>query len=175
MPIVAAGRGNEECIIRRTALGLAIAAGIMLAPSVNATTVALDYTDDTGGFFQTVKNGFSYDYTFTLDQAGYLTASLTSSAVNSPIVFTTVTLNGVELLKSATDNSYSLLSAIAADAGTQIFHVEGIASARATTFSGTVQYVSAIPETGSWAMMVGGFALVGAQVRRRKMATLATA
>jgi hypothetical protein len=156
--------------MRRTALALAIAGGIMLAPSVNATTVAIDYADDTGGFFQTVKNSFSYDYTFTLDEAGYLTASLTSSAVSNPITFTSVTLNGVELLKSATDNSYSLLSTIAADAGTQIFHVEGIASTRATTFSGTVQYVSAVPETGTWAMMIGGFALVAGQMRRRRTA-----
>jgi hypothetical protein len=159
--------------MRRTALAFAIAGGILLAPSVGATTVALDYADDTGGFFQTVKNGFSYDYTFTLDEAGYLTASLTSSAVTNPIVFTSVTLNGVELLKSVSDNSYSLLSAISAVAGTQTFHVEGLASSRATTFSGTVQYVSAIPEMGTWAMMIGGFALVGGQMRRRKIVTLA--
>jgi hypothetical protein len=161
--------------MQRTALAAALAGGIMLAPSVSATTIAMDYADDTGGFFQSVKNSFSYDYTFTLDKTGYLAASLGSSAVTNPIVFTSVTLNGVALVKSATDNSYSLASALMADIGTQTFHVEGLASTQATTFSGTVQYVSAIPETSTWALMIGGFALVGGEMRRRKKTSLALA
>ena len=159
--------------MRQASLGAAIAGGLFLAPSIGATTIVpIAYSDQTGGFFQSVKNGFSYDYTFTLDEAGYITASLTSSAVTNPINFTSVTLNGVALTKSLTDNSYYLTDPIQALAGLVTLHVEGTASNKATTYSGTVQYIAAIPEPASWMMTIGGFALVGGAMRRKKTARL---
>jgi hypothetical protein len=67
--------------MRRATLAAAIAGCLLLAPSIGATTIAIDYEDETGGFYQKVKNAFSYDYTFALDEAGIITASLASWAL----------------------------------------------------------------------------------------------
>ena len=138
----------------------------------SATVISVPLDDDTGGFFSSVKGAFSYDYTFTIPSAGQVTASLTSSAVTFPIVFTSVKLNGVSLIKDPLSNSYSLPTAIAAIAGPQIFHVAGNAPnpKAKTTFSGTLQFITAVPEPAAWMMMVVGFGALGATMRRRPAA-----
>lgn len=153
---------------------VAIAVAALSGVPASAITVPIALEENTGGFFKTVKNAFSYDFTFTLPFAGQLTASLTSSAVTNPIVFSSVTLNGVALIKDDLSNSYSLPIAISAIAGSQTFHVAGTASSKATTFSGTVQFITAIPEPAAWGMMVIGFGALGASLRRRPAAGVIT-
>lgn len=146
------------------------ASAVTAAPAFAATPIAITLEDDAAGFSKIVKNGFSYDYTFSLPFAGFLSASLNSSATTNPIVFSTVSLNGTALSKDKLSNSYYLPAAIASVAGPQVFHVEGVASGKSTAFSGTVQFITAVPEPAAWVLMVIGFGTLGASMRRRPRA-----
>ncbi len=163
-------------MLRGITLAAALALSALGAASAQSTVVVpVTLDEDTGGFFKSVKNAFSYDFTFDLTDPGLLTASLTSAAVTNPIVFTHVTLNGVSLVKDPTSNSYALPDAIDALAGLQVFHIEGVASSKNTTFSGTVQFITAVPEPAGWTMMMVGFGALGLTMRRRKPLGLLTA
>jgi hypothetical protein len=150
-------------------LSAVAAVGFLAAGAAQATTtIPVSLDDDTGGFFLSVKNSFSYDFKVTLDTAGLLTASLTSSAVTNPIHFTSVTLNGHALTKDPTSNSYYLSDPLDVLAGIQVLHVAGTASSKATTFSGTFQYITAVPEPAAWTMMLVGFGALGLSMRRKR-------
>jgi hypothetical protein len=151
--------------------GLIAAAALTLsalgASSAQATVLSFDVND--GGFVKKVLGTFSYDYEFTIPTGGSLSASLTSST--NLIHFTSITLNGVALTKDTGPNNYSLATAIAGLTGTQIFHIAGTSSGK-STFSTTVDFISAVPEPAAWGMMVIGFGALGATMRQRKTANM---
>jgi hypothetical protein len=165
--------------------GLTIAAALAAATTVAALPAQAAvissssyFSDDTGGFYAQVKTGFAYDYLFDVTTPGTLAFTLTSSSVTNPITFTSFKLNDVayslvdffEKSVTTTGISYSLISPFSIDAGSQKISIAGTGSNKATTLSGTVSFVSLVPEPAAWMMMVVGFGALGAVMRRRPVA-----
>ena len=167
---------------------------IIAAALAGATTIAIPaqtavvssssfFDGESGAFYAQVKSGFTYDYLFDVTKPGTLAFTLTSSSVASPITFTSLKLNDVdyslatyfEKSTTSTGISYSLLAPFLIDAGTQKISIAGTGSAsKATTVSGSVSFVSLVPEPAAWGLMVVGFGALGASMRRRPAAGIMT-
>ena len=86
---------------------------------------------------------------------------------NTIAAFTSVTINPAS-------NMVGLdASRITFDANNIYVNWNGLAFAPATIVTLDINGGSAVPEPASWAMMIGGFGLVGAAMRRRKVALAA--
>ncbi|SHN36579.1 PEP-CTERM protein-sorting domain-containing protein [Duganella sacchari] len=85
------------------------------------------------------------------------------------ITFKEVTLNGYkfDLSKGTTFNLATLPTTVLT--GPLKLHVFG-KYGEASSYSGTINITTAVPEPETYAMLLGGLALVGAVVRRRKAA-----
>ena len=135
--------------------------------SLDSTWIAAD----AGGGY--VVNPNTYSLSFDLTGFDYTTASLSGlfAADNSG----TVRLNGNLLASTGTYNAFTAFSATS-------FFVAGInvlsfsvvdtgqpSALNVSALSGTVELAgpSGVPEPATWAMMIGGFALAGAAMRRR--------
>jgi len=169
---------------KRTILtAVASLAVAMAAPTaVNATVLSFSVGDVTSGSFGDAhikKGAFTDTVSFTLFDAGTLSASLTSAATKlkkaGDLDFTSVVLTGgsgpfsfdivnndgpTGLTDSAVFNG--LLSA-----GDYLLTITGTSYGNAQ-FGGNTTVESAVPEAASWLMMLAGFGVVGAGLRRRR-------
>ena len=154
-------------------LALATAA---FAPAAHAAPF-LTITGPSGVFGDDNVSG-QFTRSFTFDRPGFRLASLDISSIAADgatdVDFTSVTFNGVEFdIVSTGRQELRNLFDQPLRAGDNTIVVRGF-SGRDGAFSGTLS-LAAIPEPATWAMMIGGFGMVGAAARRRTRVNVAFA
>lgn len=121
------------------------------------------------------STAFDDIFQFTIPQNGVGSGSLStsfSSALNQ-LTISQVLINGVsEPLLSSSGGQSLTVNGIPITSGVlNTIEVRGTTSASnaAATFTGTATFAArAIPEPASWALMIGGFGLIGAALRRKR-------
>lgn len=124
-------------------------------------------------------NGFSSELTFedifefTIPQNGLGSGSISTSFSGEAnlLTITGLEINGVDyVVPSNGSGQFLAVNGIPIVAGVlNTIKVTGFTSSLGGTYSGTATFAAApIPEAGTWAMMIGGFGLVGAAMRRRR-------
>lgn len=172
----------------------ALAATPAMAAKQIDTSVGLNQTAPgvwTGTFGNTVTtadldaNSFYTDtYQFTVPTLGQVGASAVTLTFDGTLTFTEILLNGTALkinqVLDAGNNvvGYSAISplgGLSATAGTQNLSVTGKLTGSTGTYTGNVRFESAVPEPGTWALMILGFGIVGYAMRRRPSVRFAQA
>ena len=149
-------------------LGLA---AISTATTANAATFFhFDGVSGTFGHNNIAAGSFNDTFHFVLPTAGVFGSTISSIKVSNltNVDFRSVTLNGTAfttLLSGVVEARYLTLPV---SGGEQTINVTGTSGGNAS-YAGTLAFaVSAIPEPATWAMMIGGFGIVGGAMRRRK-------
>ena len=170
-------------------------AGVALAPSTvaaqNATGVGAYNMFVTGANAGTFGNSavlapstFTNTFTFVVTQGGLLSSDFTNTATGnntgSDIDFSSAVLTGGSLASSVSydrlvGEPISLTEAwaitpISIDEGTYTLTISGQPYSSTATFSGNFN-VEGVPEPTTWAMMIGGFGMIGGAMRRRRGST----
>jgi len=171
----------------KTILGLAGgAAAIAFAPAANATTFPIGSPNFfiTAGtpftpaisavFFNSfgAKTTFDDKFTFTIPQNGVGSGSISTSFSSSKnkLTITDLIVNGTSYIVPPTGSGQALtLNGIPILNGVlNTIEVKGSVK-KSGSYSGTVTFqATAVPEAATWSMMLGGFAMVGAAMRRRR-------
>ena len=152
---------------------MAASAGMTTAATAaTAVTVTCENGSCTAPISATITTAgtFTEEFTFSFPAGGFTSSALVNGALVATvgnIDFTSVTLNGVAFSILNTP-SFSLadLAATLNAGGPQFLSVTGTSGGNAA-FGGnvTVSGVSAVPEPATWAMMIGGFGMVGGAMR----------
>lgn len=170
---------------------------IALSPTANAavtiggaTTVTTTVDQDADGSFQIgfsdggLTNPFDEILEFMTTLAGFLsvTATTTANTVGGPndTDFSNVSLIGplpggtttaIPAIAFSTDlNEFHQLNNVPISAGTYRIRLQGTPGTANGGFGGDVAFIaaSAVPEPGTWLMMLVGFGLLGSAMRRTK-------
>jgi len=169
----------KKLILAATCAAALLAAGSAGAAQMITFTTPMPDSSFTGMFgHQDVDAGVFNDvYTFTLPTgvAGWTISSIFNGApATNNIDFTSVKFNGVEFNVTSTGNvEQRYLAGQTTASGSQSLIVKGISGGNATydgtlAFSALTAAVTAVPEPGSWALMILGFGGVGALIRDRR-------
>lgn len=166
-------------MIHRRFLALAGAAAIAIATTAAADAQTLTYTFDPGSTFD-FGGGNIYAATgsFDYDVATMLISNVSYSAIQigtgptGPFDFTAGIATSPTIVTFTGDccgdeDTYEFGSSLAS--GGTILLVGGSYFGSPVTVSGSVTS-GAVPEPASWAMMLGGFGLVGGAMRSRRKA-----
>lgn len=120
-------------------------------------------TDTTGNFFDKIITNtltfFTDTYKVTISQTGDVIVTMTRTPAG--FTFTTLTFDGDPFTIGVTGTTFTR------GPGTYDLVVAGSTS-RTGSFTGTIDYVVAVPEPASWALMIGGFAMGGVMLRRQR-------
>lgn len=157
-------------------LGIALAVAAAALPSSAQAAQYLTITGASGTYGDdTVAGEFTREFTFG-NQVGYSLASLDITSIATDIgavndlTFSSVTFNGVEyfnVLTGIQEFRNLLNQPLLAN---NVIRVTGTAGSNAA-FTGTISLaptVAAVPEPGTWALMLLGFGAVGYSMRRRR-------
>jgi hypothetical protein len=145
-------------------------ATILSAPAAQAAQF-LNFDGISGTFGYNNLVAGSFDNTFTFDvgslpgTAGGTISSIRVSSLTD-IDFTSVTLNGEDFDIDSTGTVEFRHITLPVSAGLQTINVKGTSGGNAS-YDGVISFAP-VPEPATWAMMVGGFGLVGGAMRRRK-------
>ncbi|WP_176268071.1 FxDxF family PEP-CTERM protein [Qipengyuania atrilutea] len=159
---------------------VALSAFAVMPTAANAVEVVLEEGDGgtlTGEFGAVVRasgesGDFTREFTFTLPVDGTTAASISTVRVDAmtDINFTSVLLNGVAFSLSPNGGvEFGSIEGLATLAGVQTLVVNGFSGGNGS-FAGTISFVptAAVPEPGTWALLMLGFAAVGFSMRRKK-------
>jgi len=176
-------------LARKFALGLSVGvAALAYSASANATTF---HVGDFPNFYLTsgtpftpsitanFGNGFStalsFDdsYEFTIPQNGVGSGSISTSfsSARNKLTITGLWINGTSYSVPANSSGQFLaVSGIPILANVlNTIRVTGTTSVDGGTYSGTATFsATAVPEAATWAMMLGGFGMMGFALRRRR-------
>jgi hypothetical protein len=141
----------------------------------SGTPTSPTITANFGATISGASTTFDDIFQFTIPQDGKGSGSL-STSFSSPMNQLTigqVLVNGISYALTSSSGGQSLtVSGIPILNGVMnTIEVKGTnsASAVAATYTGTATFAAgAVPEPASWAMMIGGFGLIGAAMRRRR-------
>ena len=155
------------------ALGAFVSVIAVAAPASAATFyLNIDAPADSVNFGNsTNKYKYFYDFVnFDLPKQG-LVDVVVSSFASRPwldVVLTKVTLDGnlIDRIASGPHEIWSAKDVYLTEGSHQLF-VYGRSGSRGGSYAGTADY-TAVPEPAAWAMMISGFGLVGAAMRRRR-------
>lgn len=117
---------------------------------------------------------FTDIYAFIVDVDGFGSGSFSTSLSgdNTDIDFLSATINGitVPITGQFSDVEFAGLSFVPITAGTLNQLVINYTSNGLGSYGGNLTFTpaAAIPEPAAWAMMIGGFGVVGATMRRRR-------
>ncbi len=169
--------------MNRFVISTAIAAAIAVLPSAASAAPFINYTLNVGGSFTTqprveLAGPFSNTWTFTTTIERNATLSFFSQIANPQLSFAdnvNFISNGVRLnttivpiiLSGVTE--WRVLTDFRIPAGLQTILVRGNAGPLGQYT--TTLALGAVPEASTWAMMICGFGLVGAAMRRRRVKT----
>ncbi|MEH3123111.1 MAG: FxDxF family PEP-CTERM protein [Sphingomonas phyllosphaerae] len=160
------------------------------APAMAATNIDLgpDGSDVQFGTFSITGVGPATDlfkeFTFNVPSDGIVSASGTATislATGSAIKLTSIVLNGISMAATlrADGTAYdAAINNIVTNAtNPQTLRVNYDVTGRGGAASGTVSWTSnsAVPEPGTWALMILGFGVVGYAMRRRPSVRFAQA
>jgi hypothetical protein len=165
----------KKLILAAFASTIAVAAPAFAAPTISISGASGTFGD------ANVRCGtglcaFSRNFMFATP-AGYNLASATISSImtgrnaRTNIDFTSVTLNGTSFATVSTGvvEFRNLLNRALVAGGTNVLAVSGTGQG---SFSGTLSFASgAVPEPAVWGMMILGFGVIGAAMRRRVKAS----
>jgi hypothetical protein len=171
----------------KTILGLAgVVAAVAFAPAANATTFPIGSSNFfitngtpftpsiTAVFFDSFskKTNFDDTFTFTIPQNGVGSGSISTSfsSAKNKLIITDLIVNGVSLVVPSNGSGQSLtLSGIPILKNIMnTIEVKG-SVAKSGSYSGTVTFnATAVPEAATWGMMLAGFGMIGAAMRRRR-------
>lgn len=174
-------------------LGVALAiAAAALPGTAQAATIVGGSTTVNASLDQGTNNNFSIGFsdsslanpfteflTFTTDVAGNLSIRVETTATgpDNNVTFSNVFLTGTGLAGPVAlsqvlfdPNDTFLRNMISVGAGTYTLNIQGTPGTTAGSISGTVAFssVAAVPEPGTWALMLLGFGAVGFSMRRRR-------
>lgn len=153
--------------------GLAMAAAMALGTASTAQAAqTISFSGGSGSFGNSAfgVGPFTHVYTFAVPHDGFLSVLLTSTTtapINNVNFNTTyVKLNGVtfDIVSRGVNEIRQLIKAPVL-AGTQTISITG-ASGALGAYAGTLTF-GGVPEPKSWALMIVGFGLAGAAMRRR--------
>lgn len=125
-------------------------------------------------FFNGFSTATTFDdiFEFTIPQNGFGSGSISTSFSGEPtqLVITDLIINGTSYAippsgagQSAIVGGIPIISGVL-----NTIQVKGF-TLGSGTYAGTATFTAAIPEPTTWALMIGGFGLVGASMRRRRM------
>ncbi|UUR08222.1 FxDxF family PEP-CTERM protein [Sphingomonas glaciei] len=173
--------------IATSSLSSAADAAEIVTSGENATTVQVANLDAgannsfTIGFSDAnLTNPFAELLTFTTDVAGMLNlfVGTTGASAENNVTFSNVFLtgtglpnpNGVPLSQVLFDpNDTFVRNMVAVGPGTYTLNIQGNPGTQNGSLSGNVAFVAAaVPEPGTWAMMLVGFGAIGFSMRRRR-------
>lgn len=155
-------------------LSAAAMAAAAISSNASATTyvcvdsVAVCSFDGTTGGIAPVKlaagKTLTDKFKITFDAPGTAFLTLTSAK----LTFNSASFAGINFTPiGGTDYMFDIAAAGTYDFILSVSNLTKITS----TYSGTIDFVSApVPEPTTWALMIGGFALAGVSLRRRKSA-----
>lgn len=175
-----------------------VAAAVAATPAMAATqidtNIGLSQTAPgvfTGTFGNTVTSAdtnasqfYTDTYQFIVPTLGKVGASAVTLTFDGTLTFTEILLNGTALKINTVldmDNNivgYSAISplgGLASAANPQKLSVTGKLTGSTGTYTGNVRFESAVPEPGTWALMILGFGIVGYAMRRRPSVRFAQA
>lgn len=166
--------------MRKIGILMGAAAALGFATSASATVTFQDFDGEFGSFAGKNDGGLFTDLvTFNVPSSGQDSASLTAATVTpkAGITFSSVMLNGMALAYGIFNgNQVFSIKDLPTTAGSQTLSITGTGRG---TYGGSLSFAAAVPEPASWAMMIGGFGLVGGSMRRTtrngRKASLATA
>lgn len=173
-----------------------VAASVAATPAMAAkqinTEINLNQTAPTvwtGLFGNTVNNNingvdvdsdlfYTDTYQFTVPTVGTVGASAVTLTFDGSLTFTEVLLNGIKLNIRETDGVYLATApkgGLFSAANPQTLSIKGQLTGETGTYTGNVRFESAVPEPGTWALMILGFGIVGYAMRRRPSVRFAQA
>ena len=117
---------------------------------------------------------FSASFTLNNSANGNYTIDLGTSDFGN-VIFDTASLGAFMLTPTTADHHEFILGSTFLAAGDYLFTLTGHTPEGATggSFAGTVTIRPAVPEPGTWALMILGFGAMGLTLRRRRRPALA--
>ena len=172
-------------IVSRFLAGSAAALSVMAgASAANAATVfdlisiSVPGSDFFGALITDEPGGFVHVFNFNIADSADASSTVTTIQLGSTdIDFTSIFLDGFAFTQTGFDpaaENWELTSALLG-AGPHSITVTGsvVGDSQDGAYSGVLNVATvAIPEPGTWALMIAGFAGAGAMLRRRRAATV---
>lgn len=157
-------------------LTCAAVAAVAFSAMPAAAVTPITLTDGAGTFGAVVaSNGmFTHEYSFTTGSLGNASGSVTTT-INGlrDIDFTSILLDSFEFTQTLFDPQQETwkVTIPGLTAGPHTLTIKGnafnVGPGRGVAYGGELS-IAAIPEPATWAMMIAGFGLVGASVRRSR-------